>query len=73
MGSRAFMSPMISVGISLPGVNVAGTVLKYRIMSCHSCDVTCDDTYIGTRMNGRGRICDDMWNIAVVVAVSGAI
>ena len=54
------MSPMISVGISLPEVNVSGTVLKNRMMSCQSRDVACDDMYMGIRMNGRGRICDDM-------------
>ena len=54
------MSPMISVGISLPGVNVLGTLLKNFIMSCQSCVVACDDMYNGTRMNGRGRIGDDM-------------
>ena len=64
---------MISVGISLPGVNDSGTVLKYFVMSCQSCDDACGDIYIGTRMNGRGRIGDEMWNIAVVVAVSGAM
>ena len=73
MGSRAFISPMISVGSSLVGVNDLGTVLKNFIMSCQSCAVACDDMYIGMRMNGRGRIGDDMWNIAVVVAVSGAM
>ena len=73
MGSRAFMSPMISVGICLPGENVSGTVLKTCMMSFQSCDVACDEMYMGTRMNGRGRIVDDMWNIAIDVAVCDAI
>jgi hypothetical protein len=67
------MSPMIRVGISVLDVKVLGTVVKNLIMSCQSCDDACDDIYMGTRMNGRGRIGDDMWNVAVVVAVSGAI
>lgn len=73
MGSRAFMSPMISVGISFPGENVVGTVLKNFIMSCQSCDVVCDEMYIGTSINGRGRFDDDIWNIAIDVAVFVAI
>ena len=65
------MSPTIRVGISRPGVKDLGAVLKNFMMS--SCDVTCDDMYIGMRMNGRGRIGEDIWNIGVVVAVSGEI
>jgi hypothetical protein len=64
---------MIRVGISIPGENAVGTVLKNCSMSCQSCGVVCDEIYMGTSINGRGRIGDDIWNIVIVVAVSVAI